>query len=163
MAHPIIDLRGRRFGRLVAPERARPSIRNHKACWPCVCDCGRRKRLRAAHLLAGSTVSCGCQRADLEVRKAAKRTQQRRRGQQRLAVLEAELERRSALRRLLGLPTPLSDSDGRHLCPGTINVGQLPQIHAKARLARRRAVDLTMIAGPDGVRGQRGEGRGTRS
>jgi hypothetical protein len=55
------------------PKDARPSIRKRKAYWPCVCDCGRKKRVRGAHLLTGSVVSCGCWRADGEVRKAARR------------------------------------------------------------------------------------------
>ena len=34
MARPIIDLRGRRFGRLTVPRDAQPSIRKRKAYWP---------------------------------------------------------------------------------------------------------------------------------
>jgi hypothetical protein len=73
MARLVVDLRGRRFGRLVIAQDARPSTRKRKAYWPCVCDCGRKKRVRGAHLLAGAVVSCGCWRADGHVRKAAGR------------------------------------------------------------------------------------------
>jgi hypothetical protein len=73
MARLVVDLRGRRFGRLVIAQDARSSTRKRKAYWPCVCDCGRKKRVRGAHLLSGAVVSCGCWRADGHVRKAAGR------------------------------------------------------------------------------------------
>jgi hypothetical protein len=48
MARLVVDLRGRRFGRLVIAQDARSSTRKRKAYWPCVCDCGRKKRVRGA-------------------------------------------------------------------------------------------------------------------
>ena len=97
MARPIIDLRGRRLGCLTVPRDAQPSIRKRKAYWPCICVCGRRKRICSAHLRRGATVSCGCQRADSQVRKAARRKVASTKG---LAVI-ARLELNAALRRTL--------------------------------------------------------------
>src|SRR5580700_5877023 len=48
MARLVVELRGRRFGRLVIAQDARSSTRKRKAYWPCVCDCGRKKRVRGA-------------------------------------------------------------------------------------------------------------------
>jgi hypothetical protein len=65
-------VRGRRFCRLTIPSRARPEYRNHHAYWPCVCDCGVEKVVRAELLLDGRSKSCGCLRADPLMRRAAK-------------------------------------------------------------------------------------------
>jgi hypothetical protein len=51
---------GRRFGRLVVLERA-PKIDRY-ARFRCRCDCGALTEVRAAHLQAGKTRSCGCLR-----------------------------------------------------------------------------------------------------
>jgi hypothetical protein len=71
MPSPINDLRGRRFGRLRVPRDAEPEIRNDHAYWPCRCDCRRVKWIRGSKLVSGRIVSCGCWRADSQVRKAA--------------------------------------------------------------------------------------------
>lgn len=55
-----IDIRGQRFGRLIAKEY----IGGHK--WRCVCDCGCISYVRASSLRRGSTKSCGCLRHELE-------------------------------------------------------------------------------------------------
>jgi hypothetical protein len=71
----IIDLTGRRFGRLIVDQisirrgrstdpkpgskRQGPGSRTD-AYWLCVCDCGNVKRARGADLTRGSTRSCGC-------------------------------------------------------------------------------------------------------
>lgn len=70
----ISDLRGRRFGRLTIPRTAEPEIRERKAYWPCVCDCGAQKWVRGTKLSEGRIVSCGCWRADPAVRSAARLT-----------------------------------------------------------------------------------------
>lgn len=54
----LIDLTGRRFGRLVVVERA--ESRNKRTVWKCVCDCGTVKGIVARDLLAGHAVSCKC-------------------------------------------------------------------------------------------------------
>ena len=59
----IIDLAGRRFGRLVVDSR----LPNHKtsggnlsSVWLCVCDCGNHTNVLSNSLLRGKTKSCGC-------------------------------------------------------------------------------------------------------
>ncbi len=71
----IKDLRGRTFGRLTVPKDAKPEMRKGHVYWPVVCECRTMtiKRVRGSKLLDGSTVSCGCQRADPDVRRAARR------------------------------------------------------------------------------------------
>lgn len=57
------NLAGRRFGRLVAVDRARvQSGKRVIAGWLCECDCGTRKAITTGELRQGLVVSCGCQR-----------------------------------------------------------------------------------------------------
>ena len=53
----VRDLRGQRFGRLTAEsyEHTPNGVR-----WTCLCDCGRRMKVRTAALHNGNTKSCGC-------------------------------------------------------------------------------------------------------
>jgi hypothetical protein len=53
---PLIDLIGKRFGRL----RVIAYAQNHK--WSCVCNCGARVNVDGNHLRRGCTKSCGCLR-----------------------------------------------------------------------------------------------------
>ena len=54
----VINLTGRRFGRLTAIERvASPKA---QAQWRCVCDCGKETVVRSQDLRNGHTKSCGC-------------------------------------------------------------------------------------------------------
>src|SRR5262245_4008157 len=56
----LIDLTGRRFGKLVVQRlagRARRAIH-----WECRCDCGGISVVRAGNLTRGNTKSCGCGR-----------------------------------------------------------------------------------------------------
>jgi hypothetical protein len=57
----LLDLTGRRFGRLVVTARAAPSggLDRH-ARWLCVCDCGVLKIVSSASLSRGFTRNCGC-------------------------------------------------------------------------------------------------------
>lgn len=55
----LIDLTGRRFGRLVVVERG-ANRKNGSARWVCKCDCGRITVVNAYHLKSGHTTSCGC-------------------------------------------------------------------------------------------------------
>lgn len=68
----VTDLRGRVFGRLSIPATAEPQIRDGHAYWPCRCECGAQLWVRGSKLQAGLVVSCGCQRADPEIRRAAR-------------------------------------------------------------------------------------------
>ena len=56
----LIDLTGRRYGRLVVIGRARNA--GGKNRWKCVCDCGAETEVLAANLTRGATKSCGCLR-----------------------------------------------------------------------------------------------------
>lgn len=53
-----IDLRGQKFGRLVAVAVAE---RHNGAVWLCRCDCGNDKLVRSGHLRNGGVRSCGCE------------------------------------------------------------------------------------------------------
>lgn len=78
----LIDLTGRRFGRLVV--RSRHGHLNGVSAWLCECDCGKYHVVRGSSLRYGYTTSCGCSRAlDLHgkifnmltvIRKAERRT-----------------------------------------------------------------------------------------
>ena len=52
------DLKGQRFGRLVAKELMKAN--KHGAFWLCECDCGNSKVIAARNLKNGNTQSCGC-------------------------------------------------------------------------------------------------------
>ena len=54
-----LDLKGRRFGRLVVTGRAPARPRDKNAMWTCQCDCGGWAVVAASNL-ATSTRSCGC-------------------------------------------------------------------------------------------------------
>ncbi len=54
-----LDLRGQRFGRLVAIERV-PSAPHRYTKWKCVCDCGGEHIVPTKSLTCGEIKSCGC-------------------------------------------------------------------------------------------------------
>lgn len=64
------DLRGKRFGRLSVRHFA--GIYGGHAYWCCLCDCGQAIKVRGSKLACGRQVSCGCARADADVRKTAR-------------------------------------------------------------------------------------------
>lgn len=53
----IVDLSGKRFGRLTAKKivSKRPQV-----MWECMCDCGKTVNVSATNLKAGKAKSCGC-------------------------------------------------------------------------------------------------------
>ena len=53
----LIDLTGRRFGRLVVQHRV--GVKS-PVYWRCVCDCGGETTTQGGRLKNGNTVSCGC-------------------------------------------------------------------------------------------------------
>lgn len=53
------DLKGRRFGKLVAVEKVKVGAH---ASWKCQCDCGREKIIRTAYLLRRGYRCCGCEK-----------------------------------------------------------------------------------------------------
>ena len=62
----LIDLRGKRFGRLTVCRRSfiLPETRKG-AYWICQCDCGRIVTVNGKNLRGGHTMSCGCLRSDM--------------------------------------------------------------------------------------------------
>ena len=60
----LIDLTGRRFGRLVAIRRAQNKNNSRHAQWHCKCDCGIKVVVDGATLRNGATSSCGCFRSE---------------------------------------------------------------------------------------------------
>ena len=55
----LIDLKGRRFGRLTVISR-KENTKNNISQWECQCDCGKTTIVRSDHLIHGDTKSCGC-------------------------------------------------------------------------------------------------------
>ena len=60
MGRPIIDITGRRFGRLTVLRRAGMNTNAGHALWKCECSCGNVKVVDGQHLRNGHTQSCGC-------------------------------------------------------------------------------------------------------
>lgn len=56
----LIDLTGRRFGRLVVVKLVGRRGYNQRHHWLCRCDCGSSKVIAGQALKAGATRSCGC-------------------------------------------------------------------------------------------------------
>lgn len=59
----ILNLVGRRFGRLIVNSLASPYISPNgirKIKWRCICDCGKIVEINSRELLAEKTKSCGC-------------------------------------------------------------------------------------------------------
>ncbi len=63
---PVIQIAGRRFGRLLAISRAE-SDKNGNSKWLCRCDCGAEKLVMSQSLRSGKTVSCGCFNREINV------------------------------------------------------------------------------------------------
>lgn len=63
MKQKVKNLKGQKFGRLVARERIVKPVGESKqrhSFWYCDCDCGNETLVRTCHLLNGRTKSCGC-------------------------------------------------------------------------------------------------------
>jgi hypothetical protein len=59
----LIDLHGRRFGKLqVVARAANIGVKKNVAVWCCVCDCGGTCDVVAGNLLGGKSKTCGCSR-----------------------------------------------------------------------------------------------------
>jgi len=72
----VKDMRGKRLGYLEVPKDAEPEMHGGHAYWPATCrynDCGRVKMVRGTKMRGRRIVSCGCMRADPEVRSAVRR------------------------------------------------------------------------------------------
>lgn len=60
----LIDLTGKKFGRLTVIERAPKEGKKHTR-WKCVCDCGNTTVSDSYQLRHGLVVSCGCYHAEI--------------------------------------------------------------------------------------------------
>ena len=58
----LIDLTGKRFGRLVVLQRFGTML--GQPTWLCQCDCGERAIVKGRYLRDGRTKSCGCFRSE---------------------------------------------------------------------------------------------------
>lgn len=56
----LIDLTGKRFGRLVVIRRNYPNGKRKEPKWLCKCDCDKEKIIYGVSLRVGHTQSCGC-------------------------------------------------------------------------------------------------------
>ena len=57
----FIDIKGKRFGRLVVLSRSHKSAPG-MYFWRCLCDCGRKTVVRGSSLRHRNTISCGCRK-----------------------------------------------------------------------------------------------------
>jgi hypothetical protein len=55
----LVDLTGRRFGKLTIASRAQNSSHG-KAMWNVICDCGTEKAIIGSSMTTGRTITCGC-------------------------------------------------------------------------------------------------------
>src|SRR5438105_11437922 len=62
----VIELSGKKFGRLLVVDRAANSRRG-QARWRCFCDCQAESVVSGYDLRSGNTKSCGCFRRDLTI------------------------------------------------------------------------------------------------
>jgi len=79
----LIDLTGRRFGRLTVIKRAgsyHPPGRAwvNEPLWLCRCDCGQEAVVIGHNLRGGRTISCGCYRAEATARRSRERARDER-------------------------------------------------------------------------------------
>ena len=60
MGRKIIDLTGRKFGKLMVIKRNYPNRQNGHLMWLCKCECGKEKIVSGWYLKSGHIKSCGC-------------------------------------------------------------------------------------------------------
>ena len=65
MGCKLIDLTGKRFGKLVAIEPTEERYGNGSVVWKCQCDCGATTIVGSGNLRNGAVKSCGCLRRRL--------------------------------------------------------------------------------------------------
>lgn len=61
MSH-LIDITGKRFGKLIVLKKMPSLPTNTNTRWLCKCDCGNLTEIAGCHLKGGKIVSCGCVR-----------------------------------------------------------------------------------------------------
>jgi hypothetical protein len=66
-----INIAGKKFGRLIVVAYSH-SNRDKKACWICVCDCGKEVVVSGKSLRNGRTKSCGCYALEVRAKSSTK-------------------------------------------------------------------------------------------
>lgn len=56
----MINLVGKKFGKLTVLEETDKRTKNKKILWLCQCECGNTNEISGSDLVTGNTVSCGC-------------------------------------------------------------------------------------------------------
>ena len=62
----MLDLEGKRFGRLVAVRLTEKRDSKGSVVWECICDCGNMVDVSADGLVHGNYVSCGCRKQEIK-------------------------------------------------------------------------------------------------
>lgn len=68
MVSAKVDITGRRFGRWTVIKDSGQRIKT-RVLWECHCDCGTVKLMPSNHLLKGRSLSCGCLRNELSLKR----------------------------------------------------------------------------------------------
>ena len=68
----VIDLTGKKFGKLTVVKRAKSKKNCTFAVWLCSCDCGNTCEVRSPDLRSGNTTSCGCIKRRLSAQRLTK-------------------------------------------------------------------------------------------
>ena len=68
----LIDLTGKRFGRLVVIGKSLKRSKHRNTYWFCQCDCGEITCIMASSLRFGNTQSCGCLRIERTIKATTK-------------------------------------------------------------------------------------------
>ncbi len=68
----LIDLTGRRSGRLVVLEYSHDAGTQNKPYWKCRCDCGKELAVQGASIKKGTSLSCGCLKLERLVARSTK-------------------------------------------------------------------------------------------
>lgn len=69
----ILDIKGKRFGRLVAIERVQNV--GKKVSWRCLCDCGKETNVLTTNLTTNRIKSCGCLKDQKLIERSTKHNQ----------------------------------------------------------------------------------------
>ena len=65
MGTRLIEMAGKRYGRLIVIDRVPPHPEDTVAYWNCICDCGKHKIIAGGSLRKGFTSSCGCYNSEI--------------------------------------------------------------------------------------------------
>ena len=71
VAHNLVEMRGKSFGRLTVLSRAK-SKPNGDAVWVCKCSCGKELSVLGRGLRSGASLSCGCLRIENAIKVSTK-------------------------------------------------------------------------------------------